>query len=232
MNRRGFIFLVILGILLPIGVDAATPRPRDIHPNATIDIWVDPLGSHNYYWNNIEEGYTIHIDFDVTYGTDIDFYILDEENYDLWHNNQDAYAEVIKESIGSISESFTVPSSGEWHMLFINNDWLFSRHIEGTVTVSAPYVPNDLSTDGIIEGAAFLVFIVLVVGVISREYQKKQNAFSGQQSVYGQTQGHATPIPRQTQQGGYCPYCGAPRVDSNAGFCSRCGRAFRGPELG
>jgi hypothetical protein len=231
LNRRGITILLIIAILLPYAVDAATPKPREIRFNATIDVWVDALGSYNYYWSNIGEDYTINIDIDVTSGNDIDFYIIDEENYDLWLDNQDAYAEVIKENVGSVSESFTVPSSGEWHLLFINDNWLFRKHIEGTVTVTSPYIPSDLSDDTLLGIAFVLILVFLIIGCISAENKRKQSKDTTQQPVYQQVRDSVTPTRKPQHVAGYCPYCGAPKPVMDAKFCASCGRSFDGPDL-
>ncbi|MFW9789459.1 MAG: hypothetical protein ACFFE1_17465 [Candidatus Thorarchaeota archaeon] len=230
MNRRGIIILLVIAMLLPYTVDAGTTKPREIHMNATIDVWVDVLGSYNYYWNNLGKDYTINIDIEVTSGNDIDFYIVDEENYDLWQDNQDAYAEVIKENIGSVSQSFTVPSSGEWHLLFINDNWLFRKHIEGTVTVTSPPMSNDLSLDAVIGTGLILILVFVVIGCISNENKKKQSRDISQQPIYHQSKDYGSPRAPQNVAG-YCPYCGTPKPVIDAVFCVSCGRHFDGPDL-
>jgi len=232
MNRRGIVFLIVLGFLLPVMVNAATPQQDDLHPHASVDVWVDQLGSYNYYWTNIGEGYSINMDIEVTYGSDIDFYILDEDNFDTWHDGGSASSSLTRQNTGSISVSFTVPTSGEWHLLFINDNWLFRKHLEGTITVTAPYVPNTPSS---IAGA---VVAVLILGVIAiciagcaaksqKDKQEGQVSSQPSQISYGVNQ----PPVRSSQQVSYCPYCGTPKQLFDAKFCSKCGRAFSGPAL-
>ncbi|MGY5873936.1 MAG: hypothetical protein RTV72_16940 [Candidatus Thorarchaeota archaeon] len=228
MKRRGIILLLALVFFLPVITNAAAPQQEDLHPHATVDVWVDALGSYNYYWNDLDEGYTIRVDIDVTYGSDIDFYIVDEENYDDWVDGYDANADVLRENVGSVSLTFTVPSSGEWHLLFINDNWLFRKHLEGTITVAAPYVPNDPSSSamlGLIGLGLVVVCIAVCVSKSRKDAQKKQSQSPQSRHDY-QIQQPAS------QQVVYCSYCGTPKQHYDALFCSKCGRAFSGPEFG
>jgi hypothetical protein len=211
-----------MGLLLPIAANASTPRIHGVHHLASVDFWVDTLNSYNYYWTSIGKDYVISIDVEVTSGSDIDFYILDEDNYDLWSDGSSSYAEVIRQNVGSISLSFKVPVSGEWHLLFINDNWLFRKHIEGTITAVAPVAANDVSDLGTAVAAIIVVVVIIVctISYLSKYEKRRQQAQHGYQPAYQQV------------QTGFCPYCGAPRQLYDAQFCSRCGRPFRGPDLG
>ncbi|MHA1930062.1 MAG: hypothetical protein ACTSV2_15930 [Candidatus Thorarchaeota archaeon] len=230
MNRRGLVFLVILGFLLPVVTTAAAPQPAESHPNATVDFWVDTNNSYRYYWNNVPEGYTIYIDVEVTSGSDIDFYILDEENYDLWDDGQSSDAARGQSNVGSVSISFTVPSSGEWNLLFLNDNWLYRKHIEGTITAIAPTTTSTTTTSSptaemsLVSAAIFGLLLIFLMGMAFVFCRKFEERKKDPQEVY---------IPPQIQEqiAIYCQYCGTQRQGLDAQFCSKCGRAFSGPEF-
>ena len=231
MNRQIIVMMIILGLFIPAVASAAVPQPDRFHPNADVDIWVNARGTYNYYWNDIPAGYRISIDLEVTYGAGVDFYIMDEENYDLYVDDQSCYAEVIRESVGAISLTFTVPSSGEWHLVFYNDDWLFQRHIEGTVTILASTISSPSSLIG-----AVVVLAILLIGLgIGIACCKKLGAQDKKQDqgyqVPSQTSYGSPPV-QEKQAVTFCPYCGNPKQLYDAKFCSRCGRSFSGPEFG
>ncbi|TFH03805.1 MAG: hypothetical protein E4H14_16025 [Candidatus Thorarchaeota archaeon] len=233
MNRRGIVFLVVLGFLLPVMASAATPQQEDIHPHADVDVWVNALGYYNYYWNDLGSGNRINVNIDVTSGDDIDFYILDEDNYDTYINGGSASSHLTRENAGSISVSYTIPSSGEWHLIFRNDNWFFRKHLEGTITVTAPYVPTSPSSSaGAVMALLVIAAVVICIAVCAAKSQKdkQEGPVASQSSQTGYQV--AQPSVRPTQQVGFCPYCGTPKQLFDAKFCSKCGRAFSGPDLG
>ncbi len=237
MKRRGFLLLLVVGFLIPVAVDASTLQSTDMHPLASVDFWVDTSDSYRYYWSSLGEDYVIHVDIEVTSGSDIDFYILDEDNYDLWSSGYSSSAEVGRDNAGSVSLSFTVPVSGEWNLLFINDNWLYRKHIEGTITAAAPQVINDSS--GLIGAVITAIVLVVIIGCIldyaSKHEKRKQQTQQVYQPSYPQAPQYPeysrapSPPPAQT---GFCPYCGTPKHSIDAQFCSTCGRSFRGSDLG
>ncbi|MGY5880776.1 MAG: hypothetical protein RTV31_11025 [Candidatus Thorarchaeota archaeon] len=85
-----------------------------------------------------------------------------------------------------------------------------------------------------VTGSAILILvaILIIVGVAAcicdrTRKQQKQAPSSYQQAV---TELH--PSARTSDEVSYCPYCGTPKQQFDAQFCSRCGRAFSGPEFG
>jgi len=204
-----------------------------IHPLADVDFWVNANSFYNYYFSYLQSGYRIDIDVEVTYGTDIDFYIFDEDNYDLYADGQSCYAEVIQESVGSVSRTFTVTSSGKWHLVFNNDDWLFRRHIEGTITATAP--PTTTSTAELMILTVAAIFLIAICILCSKKYEESQKA---SKQMHGPPSQTAYPSSYVSQQQvhvrtttNFCPYCGTPKQSSTASFCATCGRAFEGPNV-
>jgi hypothetical protein len=132
---------VITGVLLiiviaPALVQAVAPaQENDVLPLVDLDIWVDQLSVYYYNWTQLDRGDVIYVDFEVTSGSDITFFICDAENYDLWINEQNATVYEVQNSVGSYSTSFSVLSDGEWRVVFINYNSIVRKHIEGTVEI-------------------------------------------------------------------------------------------------
>jgi len=237
LKRRGIILLILAGLFLPVLVNAAAPQPAEIHPHATVDFWVDTNNSYRYYWSDLPTGYTININVEVTSGSDIDFYILDEENYDLWDDGQSSDAERGQSNVGSVSISFTVPSSGEWNLLFINDNWLYRKHIEGTITVTAtttyssPTDSDTMAPAGAVIIAAVILFIIGMAALCCKKFNESQQE---PPTMGGPPHKDGPPLlplhqpvrVQQEQVTMFCPYCGTQRQSHDAQFCSKCGRAF------
>jgi len=224
-----------VGLLIPVAVDASTLQSTDMHPLASVDFWVDTSDSYRYYWSSISEDYVIYIDIEVTSGSDIDFYILDEDNYDLWSSGYSSSAEVGRDNVGSVSLSFTVPVSGEWNLLFINDNWLYRKHIEGTITAVAPQAINDSSglIGAVITAIVFIVVIAALTVVCTKASESKHKlGVTESQQTYPQYAPVSPPgQPPVSENAKFCPYCGAPRQFFDAKFCQNCGRPLRGPDL-
>jgi hypothetical protein len=79
---------VITGVLLiiviaPALVQAVAPaQENDVLPLVDLDIWVDQLSVYYYNWTQLDRGDVIYVDFEVTSGSDITFFICDAENYE------------------------------------------------------------------------------------------------------------------------------------------------------
>ena len=213
-------------VVLPSLVNAAAPTNRiDLTPELDVDVWVDGL---IYYVvsTDLDAGDTIYVDVEVTSGSGIDFFICDQENYELWTSLQSAYVYGQKHSVGSVSTSFSAPTSGRWYCVFWNDALLTSKHLEGYVGTS----PIPLIGDFLLVVVG-LVFAVVIGGVIWFGFKKTQ----GPKAVhYPQPMPPQQPytVPSQPTSSNYCLYCGTPKQSSSAIFCSTCGRAFDGPGLG
>lgn len=164
----------------------------------------------------------IYVDFEVTSGSDIDFFICDGETYDLWNDGNTVTVSVLHENVGSYSTSFRVPSDGEWRVVFYNDNWFTRKHIEGTVEVRVPTSPSNTLLG--IAGLGLIVLVIVGIAVVFH-YVKKHTKTRKQLPEYGQ------PPSRRLHTSGrvrtnYCPHCGQRLRLPSAQFCSSCGASL------
>lgn len=172
MKREAIICVLLVIVMAPALVQAAAPaQENDIRPLDDLDIWVDQLSWYNYYWTYLYEDDEIHVSFEVTFGMDIDFFICDGENYDLWIDGQSSIAYRIADNVGSYSTIFTVPSDGEWHIVFSNDDRLFRKHIEGTIKIQYPAPPSDPALGILVSG--ILICLILGIAAVFHHMRKR-----------------------------------------------------------
>jgi hypothetical protein len=226
LRKRILLSFIVLVVVLPVLVDAAAPKTRnDLTPELDVDVWVGGLQVY-YVYIDLDVGDTIYVDIEVTSGAGINFFICDQENYNLWSSLQSASVYGQQQSVGSVSTSFSVPTSGRWYCVFWNDALLTSKHLEGYVGT----IPIPLAGDFLLVIVG-LVFVVVIGGVIWFGLKKTQ----GPKAVhYPQPMPPQQPytVPSQPTSSNYCLYCGTPKQSSSAIFCSTCGRAFDGPGLG
>ena len=85
MKREAIACVMLVFAIAPVIVQAAAPaQERDMRPLADVDIWIDQRSWFTRYWPQLLEDDVIYVDFEVTSGSDIDFFICDGEAYDLW----------------------------------------------------------------------------------------------------------------------------------------------------
>ncbi len=227
LRNNVVIILIILCLALPGLASATTPtNSTEFYPEFDVDVWIDGWEWYVVYATDLDSGDTIYVDIEVTSGTGIDFFICDETNYNLWSSGFSATVYRNMESVGSISTSFNVPSSGTGYCVFYNDDILTSNHIEGYVGTT-PLIPAGVDIFLVIVG---LVFAFVIAGVIWFGLKKMQRPktvpYPPPQQPYFTQQYPQAGIPST-----YCPYCGTPRQSSTASFCATCGRAFEGPNV-
>lgn len=62
----------------------------------------------------------------------IDFLILDESNYNLWIESESISPQYEKNNIVEYRWQFSVPSSGTWYLIYINNT-IYMKQIESAI---------------------------------------------------------------------------------------------------
>lgn len=227
MNKRIALGIVLFACILPIIGDAATPQPKVLHPHANVDVWISPLSYHAVYMTGLDSGDIISISIEETSGNGgIDVYILDHENYLDFANLNSFYYQRRYLDRGSLSTTFSVPTSGTWYVVFWNDAWFSSRHIEGSVGATTPQDISALAT-----GAILLIALVAICCGAKKQDDEKKKKMQGTYHHPQQSQPPSyQPSSNQQPLVRFCSYCGAQRQSYDAMFCSHCGRSFSGPE--
>lgn len=202
---------------------ATSPPDRDgFIPEADVDVWVDGWGSHHWWWSNLDTSDTIYVNVEVTSGAGIDFFICDQDNWNLWSSGFTASVYSKLENRGSISVTFHVPYSGTWHAVFYNDDLLTQKHIEGYIGLN-PLGGADLTLILLILICVGAVIEVIWQG-IKRIQQPKVEGYPKEMLPQISKQ----PIHQQPSQTStnFCSYCGTPRQSTTSQYCATCGRRF------
>ena len=226
MKREIITCVLLVSVMVPALVQAAAPtEENDMRPLADIDVWVEQLGSYAFYWTQLDEDDVIYVDFEVTYGSDIDFFICDRENYDLWNDGQSATAHRINENVGSYSTSFSVPSDGEWLIVFSNDNWLVRKHIEGTYEIQYPASPSSTALGML--GLGILIFAIIGIAAVCHHMGKRTK-------MRKDVPEYVQPPSQRTHTSGlvrtnYCPHCGQRLRLPSAQFCPSCGASLGPP---
>ena len=221
-TRLTLALLVIILQILIVPVIASTQITSPIEPKYEIDIWIDALSTHAIYANYEEDG-IIYVDFEVTYGTDVDFFICDSSEYAKLVDGQSYYVYDIHENVGSLSTAFTIPYDDTWYIVFENEDVLFRRHIEGTLSYSAPL---DTNTNGVAVGAVIGILVSMaVIGICTLVYV---TGYIKTQSNIGQPTSNNRTIEKW---GTYCPHCGYRGITPADQFCRKCGHRLKSIDI-
>jgi hypothetical protein len=232
LKRPLLLYILVLSFLLPMVSSAAIPVQKNTFvPLDAIDIWIDGWTTRYYYWSSLDTSDTIYVDIEVTSGSGIDFWICDDYNYGLWCFGFSCDAYYVKNDVGSVSVTFRVPYSDEWRVVFHNDDLLTSKHIEGWVGLSPS--PSSLASSALLVGLGIIAVAAIGVGgcVKATQRNRKPGINAGQQTYYASESYSSTSAPPVVDNIRFCPYCGAPKQNYDAQFCSRCGRAFKGPDV-
>ena len=226
MKREAITCVLLVIAMTPVLVQAAAPsQESDIQPLADIDVWVEMGGSYAFYWTQLDEDDVIYVDFEVTYGSDIDFFICDGETYDLWSGGNSVTVPVLRENVGSYSTSFRVPSDGEWNVVFDNDNWLVRKHIEGTIEIQYPTSPTN--TASVMLGLGILIFAIIGIAAVFHHMGKRPKMGKDMPE-------YVQPPSQRTHTSGwvgtnYCPHCGQRLRLPSAQFCPSCGASLGPP---
>ena len=223
VKREAITSVLLIIVMAPALVQAASPsQENDIRPLVALDIWVDQLSVYYLNWTQLDEGDVIYVDFEVTSGASITFFICDAENYDLWINEQNATAYEIQNGVGIYSTSFSVPSDGEWRAVFVNYDSLVRKHIEGTVEIQYPDSLSSLELAILLTGISLLATAGCVIAFLEIGKRAKMRMHG---SEYVQPPSQRTYVFGQPRTN-YCSTCGHSHHPPNAQVCSNCGASL------
>jgi len=171
------IFLLVVGV-------ATLLCSLVIVPFATADPVVLPQGSYlitesftvpvGYTFHNktLFEGDNLHVIVEVTSGgnLDINFYVMDEPNYNIWKAGESASPEISRISITTYDSDWVVPYDGTWFFVYDNTFGSASKDVTTVVTkhwtetyyrqttVYRPLIPSEFS---------YLSVAVLLGGVVT-----------------------------------------------------------------
>jgi hypothetical protein len=177
---------------------------------------ISGLGWLHQWWTGLDTDNKLRFDWTASpYG--LDFYIFDDENYDLWSSGYSCTAQVIREGLISDDFDWRIPRNGEtWHIVWYN-DALFSTHLSCDYykyewvtpppTYPFPYWPTWGFTPILLIIVCIVVAVVviaIVVYVVVHHYQKPEPDES------------ATPPTRA------CPKCKTVLASDDV-YCGECG---------
>jgi hypothetical protein len=136
------IFLLVVGV-------ATLLCSLVIVPFATAEPIVLPQGSYlitesftvplEYTSHNktLSNGDKLHIIVEVKSGgnLDINFYVMDEPNYNIWKAGESASPEISRTSITTYDSDWVVPYDGTWYFVYDNSaDSVYSKDVTAVVT--------------------------------------------------------------------------------------------------
>ena len=181
-------------------------------------------GDAIYFPFNLTQNDKLRIKFEVTDGgnKDVDFYILDSENFDKWDNDESFTYLIFRNRAVYARINFVVPSNDTYYVIFSN-----SFSIITSKTVEIDFTLNPESNDGfdfsipitliilisVITGIALLSVLIIY---IKRKTPKKVIMSTEKEII---TEDQSDQIPDKT----FCPLCGEEILDKEGEYCSKCG---------
>ncbi|MHA2143407.1 MAG: hypothetical protein ACXADD_18160 [Candidatus Thorarchaeota archaeon] len=218
---------------LLIGIIVVFAFSQLVQPAAAYDVdeWIDAGTYYAVYIDDARDGGTIEVDFTVTSGVDIEFFICDADNFDKWINFQSAYIYEHRDLTSFYTTTFTIPDDGTWYVVFSNRySWFTSKHVEGTVDYTAPAANPAIDPMGaVLVGGFLLIFIVCIAGLVKTTQRQSETPMPvPQQAAPVEKAPSIAPVvtPGQQPAQTFCPYCGAPRTPPDSQFCANCGMKY------
>lgn len=208
MKREGILVLLSI-LLLPLNAAALTQIDYNFS-TSDHDIWVEPLGSYAIYLD-CEEGDYVSGEFEVVSGSDIDFFLFDEENYNKFIAREDSEAIRISHNVGSLTWSVYIVEDGRYYATYRNDNLFTRKHIEGSIEINSQSIPS-------LSLIAFLLALC-IGGVVLCIICQRANQ-SQKQIQHDAQQGYQV---RPTTQFIFCPYCGKGGLASGMRYCPSCG---------
>jgi len=113
-------------------------------PDWPFDVYIGG-GSYHYYFAERAEDTAMYGSFDSSIG--IDFFICDQDNFDLWTSGHIAYVYEISYNVGSLDWEFMAPHDDTWYKMYDNTDNIFTQaHVIGAhrLDTTAPTITHNL----------------------------------------------------------------------------------------
>jgi len=115
-------------------------------PDYPFDVWVDTASYQSYYaWRS--EDTAMYGSFESRSGGGINFFILDQDSYDLWVGGYSSTGYEINLNVGSLDWEFIVPYGDTWYKVYDNRDnYATQVHVVGThrIDETAPTIATSL----------------------------------------------------------------------------------------
>lgn len=115
-------------------------------PDWPFDVWIN-AGGYYYFYAYRSEDTALYGSFDVLTSSGIDFFLCDDDNFDLWTSGHTASVYVRHPSTGGADWEFIVPYSDTWYKMYDNTANLFYQsHVVGThrLDITAPSIDVNL----------------------------------------------------------------------------------------
>lgn len=139
-----------------------TVVPAD-DPYWEFDFWVQNLNYHALSAAR-DVGDGLYGELTVTSGGTINFFICDQENYDLYSSLQAANVYELNPAVGSLEWTFRVFRSDTWYLVYDNVDSLLTqKHVVGynSIDITAPVIDMNLDSGSTYSGTKEVTATVL-----------------------------------------------------------------------
>ena len=179
------------------------------------EVSVSPLSFVSYYLNMETDQTIIKLSIDVFLG-DITVGVLDETNYALWVDGNDAPAYFVRNDLVEGDFEIELGPAGVYYVILDNSDsLLFSVQVKIVVSVSTIG-----ETIGIVIAVVVVAALVVIVIVNSNKRKKTQPPLVPQMI---QTPYVTVPVEQpMIKAHKYCKGCGS-QLETDATFCTNCG---------
>ncbi|MEM2143384.1 MAG: hypothetical protein QXS20_03545 [Candidatus Thorarchaeota archaeon] len=214
--KRAYILMLstVLVVLFCTGTGVAisTSSPLAGH----FDLWINSLtwGSVDGFCSQDDK---IAVEFEVTAGEGVMFFVCDEWNYSLWADGRPAYIYCAYDNVSALSTDFVIPCDGTWYAVFYNSGQS-SVHVVGSINYESSRAVQTTV-------AVFLALSVLaaVLGAVFL-YVRRSGPNPYIQPV-SPSSFEASPASSPGYRSrDYCPFCGSPKIAPQDRFCRSCGR--------
>jgi hypothetical protein len=118
-----------------------------------IDVYINGLSWQSYYADrNEDEG--SYGEFDVLTSSGIDFFIMDDFNYNQWSSGYSSVGFEIKNNVGSGTWYMIYPHTDTWYWVYDNTDSWTQAHITGyhALDITPPDISHNLISGGTYSG--------------------------------------------------------------------------------
>ena len=180
------------------------------------EVNVSPLSFVNYYLNIETDQTLIKLSINVLFFGDITVGVLDETNYALWVDGNDAPAYFVRNDLVEGDFEIELGPAGVYYVILDNSDsLLLSVQVKIVVSVSTMG-----ETIGIVVAAVVVVALVVIVIVNSNKRKRTQQPLVPQMI---QTPYVTVPVEQpMIKAHKYCKGCGS-QLETDATFCTNCG---------